>query len=153
MWLELYIFTDTNLKVLLAGLLGAIIGLEREIAGKDPGLRTFTFIAVGSCVFSMISISSAAGVPNAEPSRIAAQILPGIGFIGAGTIFRYSKRIGGLTTAALMWVTASIGMAIGFDRIHLAISTAAIVFIMLFVLGKVRKAISGKSPLYLEIDD
>lgn len=144
MGFEDLIFNHSNYKVLVAGLLGAIIGLEREMAGKDPGLRTFTFISIGCCVFSMISISSAYGVPNAEPSRIAAQIIPGIGFIGAGSIWRSSKKIGGLTTAAIIWVTAAIGMSVGFDRIELAVSTAVITMFFLVILTKARSHINNE---------
>lgn len=140
-----YILADEIFKIALAALLGAILGIEREWAGKDPGLRTFTLIAMGSCLFSIVSISSAYGIPNAEPSRIAAQILPGIGFLGAGAIFRSSQRIGGLTTAALMWVTAAIGMAIGFDRIHLAIATTVIALIFVRLLAHVRTYINREN--------
>lgn len=117
-----YIGTHVNSHLLLAAGLGALIGLERELAGKDPSIRTFTLISTGSCIFSMISIEAAAGIANAEPSRIAAQVVSGVGFLGAGTIFRARNRVVGLTTAALMWVTASIGMAVGFNCIDIAIS-------------------------------
>jgi putative Mg2+ transporter-C (MgtC) family protein len=122
--------------LLVAALLGALIGLEREMAGKDPSLRTFSLISLGSCLFSLLSIQSALGVPNAEPSRIAAQIVVGIGFLGAGTIFRSRHGVSGLTTAALMWVTAGIGMAVGFGRVDLAVSATilAVIITMSFTL-------------------
>jgi putative Mg2+ transporter-C (MgtC) family protein len=127
---------DISLDILLSGpplqlciatLLGAAIGLEREVAGKDPSLRTFALISVGSCMFALISSESAHSLirefpdKTADPSRIAAQVVSGIGFIGAGTIFRSKTGVSGLTTAALMWVTASIGLACGFARLDLAL--------------------------------
>ena len=106
-----------------AAVLGSLLGLERELARKDPSLRTFMLVCLGSCAYSIMSLHTAKdfGVPNAEPSRIAAQIVVGIGFLGAGTIFRSRDRVMGLTTAALMWVAAAIGMAVGFDRYDVAV--------------------------------
>jgi len=120
--------------IVIAAGLGALIGLERELSGKDPSLRTFALISVGSCVFSIVSAYTAFGVPNADPGRIAAQIVTGIGFLGAGAIFRSKRGVSGLTTAALMWVTAAIGMAVGFDKIDLAIlATVTCLFIVYFL--------------------
>lgn len=103
----------------VAALFGALIGLERELAGKDPSLRTFSLISLGSCLFGMLSIRIAEH-GHGDPSRIAAQIVVGIGFLGAGTIFRSRRGVSGLTTAALMWVTAAIGLSVGVDEIELA---------------------------------
>jgi len=130
-----------NIHLLLAAVLGALIGLERELAGKDPSLRTFALISVGSCVFCLVSREAALAVAHADPARIAAQVIPGIGFLGAGTIFRSTHGISGLTTAALMWVTAGIGMAVGFDRLDLAISTTVIALVITFMLRAVHKAL------------
>jgi len=108
-------------ELFLSVVLGAAIGLEREIRGKDPSLRTFAFISLGSCLFSLLSQAVAAGVAHGDPGRIAAQIVTGIGFLGVGTIFRSPRGISGLTTSALMWVTAAIGMAVGFGYSQLAL--------------------------------
>lgn len=135
-----------NTHLFIAALLGAIIGLERELAGKDPSLRTFALISVGSCIFSMLSISVTVGALHADPGRIAAQIIPGIGFLGAGTIFRQKRGISGLTTAALMWVTAGIGMAVGLDRIDLAVSTTLVALFITFGLKYVHKGIQHFRP-------
>lgn len=108
-------------ELFLSVVLGAAIGLEREIRGKDPSLRTFAFICLGSCLFTMLSREAAVASPHADPSRIAAQIVTGIGFLGVGTIFRSPRGISGLTTSALMWVTAAIGMAVGFGYQQLAL--------------------------------
>jgi putative Mg2+ transporter-C (MgtC) family protein len=134
MILEQIISNPVNIPLLVSALLGAVFGLERELAGKDPSLRTFTLISMGSCVFSLISVASAEGVVGAEPSRIAAQIIPGIGFLGAGTIYRSSQKVAGLTTAALMWVAAAVGMAVGFHRMDIAISATFIALLMVYGL-------------------
>ncbi len=122
-----------NKHLLVAAGLGAVIGLERELSGKDPSIRTFAIISVGSCIFSMLSIVVTVNAAHADPGRIAAQIIPGIGFLGAGTIFRSKRGVSGLTTAALMWVTAGIGMAVGLDKIDWAVSTTIIA--LLITLG------------------
>ena len=129
---DLGIYSGLTELAIAAGL-GALIGLERELAGKDPSIRTFTLISIGSCLFSLMSVYSAYGIPNAEPSRIAAQIVPGIGFLGAGAIFRSPRGVSGLTTAALMWVTAAIGMAVGFGQINMA--TAATVLALALTIS------------------
>lgn len=128
------IWTPVTKDLLIASFLGAVLGFERELAGKDPGLRTFTLISLGSCVFSLISISSADGIPYAEPSRIAAQIIPGIGFLGAGAIFRSHARVSGLTTAAMMWIAAAIGMSVGFNRAELATAATFLAIIIIYFL-------------------
>lgn len=124
-----------NLHLLLSAGLGALIGLEREIAGKDPSLRTFSLICMGSCIFALLSVDVVRDSHLGDPGRIAAQIVPGIGFIGAGTIFRSKMRVSGFTTAALMWVTAGIGMAVGFNRIDLGCSAT---FIAIFLTLSLR---------------
>ena len=122
-----------NGPLLLSALLGVAIGIEREIAGKDPSIRTFALISMGSCLFAMLSWETLSEFGVGDPSRIAAQIIPGIGFIGAGTIFRSKHGVSGFTTAALMWVTAGIGMAVGLRRQDLAIS--ATVFALFLTLS------------------
>ena len=123
-----------NHHLLIAAGLGFLIGLEREIAGKDPSLRTFTLISLGACVFSLISAELAHQHADADPGRIAAQIVSGMGFLGAGVIFRGNNRVSGFTTAALMWFTAGVGMAVGFDQIDLAVSATIIALVMTYLL-------------------
>jgi putative Mg2+ transporter-C (MgtC) family protein len=117
-----YLQQGFNLDLLVAAMLGALIGVEREIAGKDPSIRTFALISMGSCMFAILSLEPLTVFGVGDPGRIAAQIIPGIGFIGAGTIFRSKHGVSGFTTAALMWVTAGIGMAVGLKRADLAVS-------------------------------
>lgn len=117
------------LDILLAIILGFAIGFEREITNKWAGLRTHMLVCLGSCIFTILSIHAFpvfAHSPQADPARIAAQILTGIGFIGGGTVLRHGYSIYGLTTAATLWITASIGMACGCGFTALAIVCTAL---------------------------
>jgi putative Mg2+ transporter-C (MgtC) family protein len=133
-----------NLPLILAAVLGALIGVERELAGKDPSIRTFALISMGSCMFALLSWESLAVFQVGDPSRIAAQIIPGIGFLGAGTIFRSKYGVSGFTTAALMWVTAGIGMAVGLKRIDLAVSATITALFITLSLRIVHKYVRAK---------
>jgi len=135
------LLSQANYHILVAAALGALIGLERELAGKDPSLRTFALISVGSCIFALLSEHVATLAPGSDPARIAAQIIPGIGFLGAGTIFRSKYGISGLTTAALMWVTAGIGMAVGFNRVDIAASATINALLIIVILQVVHRGI------------
>src|SRR3989304_1086875 len=112
------IFSAENLEIFwqltLAVLLGAAIGLERQLARKTAGMRTFALVSVGAALFSIISkyaFREFWGLPGFDPSRIASQVVVGIGFLGAGLIILRQDKIQGLTTAAGLWVSAAIGMA------------------------------------------
>ena len=111
-------------RAVLAALLGGFIGWEREWHGREAGIRTYASVALGSCVFALIS----SHIPGAEPSRLAANIVTGVGFLGAGIILRDKGRTVGLTTAATVWSTAAVGTAVGFGMYLLAMLTALIVF-------------------------
>ena len=117
-----------GIRVLIAAALGVILGFERQLSNKDAGLRTYAMVAAGSALFTVVSIE---GFTDADTSRVAAQIVTGIGFLGAGLIFRQGVSIQGLTTAAGLWTIAAIGMAVGTGLWGLAIVVA---IIMLFVL-------------------
>ena len=112
-------------RLLLAGLLGGLIGLERELRGYPAGIRTIALVALGSCLFT--DISALLGGED----RIAAQIVTGIGFIGAGVIFREGYSVRGITTAATIWAAAAIGMAIGAELYIVGIVGAIAVFAIL----------------------
>jgi putative Mg2+ transporter-C (MgtC) family protein len=120
-------------KILIAALLGASMGLERGMAGKDASLRTFSLISIGSCVFTILSLNSMQGFRGPDPSRIAAQIVSGVGFLGAGVIFRSHHGVQGLTTAAMIWVTAAIGTAVGFNRMDVAFAGTLVSIVVLLV--------------------
>ena len=112
-------------------LAGAMVGLEREYANKPAGLRTNMLICVGSCLYCIMSVEV-----GLDPSRIAAQVVSGVGFIGAGAILRIDQHITGVTTAATIWLVAAIGMALGFGHIGLGLSIAFLTTIVLFILGR-----------------
>lgn len=120
------------LSITLAILLGAAIGLERELSGKAAGLRTNMLICLGAAVFTLISRRITGGVPADSVSRIAAQVVTGVGFLGAGAIIQDRGGVHGLTTAATIWLVASIGMACGAAFYTLAaISTVAAIIVLL----------------------
>jgi len=122
---ELILLNSDLLKVVLSLLLGAAIGLEREVSDKPAGLRTNILICVGAALFTVLSLKFAA-----DPARIGAQIVTGIGFLGAGAIMREGDRVTGLTTAATIWTVAAIGMAIGYGHYTLAAIVAVAVLVV-----------------------
>ena len=126
-------------RLLLATLIGGIIGIEREANKRPAGLRTHILVCVGSTLIMMVSLYA---MPDrADPSRIAAQVVSGIGFLGAGTILITGNVVKGLTTAASLWVCAGIGLAIGAGYYLAALITAAIVLVSLAALSKIEKNI------------
>lgn len=122
-------FAQDLLSLCVALTLGAFIGLERELSDKAAGLRTNILICVGSCLFAIISRQLASGA-QMDITRIAAQVVSGIGFLGAGAIMREGEHVTGLTTAATIWVVAAIGMAVGFGYFALASATAVTTLIV-----------------------
>ena len=135
-------------QLLLSAALGALIGLERELAGKDASLRTFMIICLGSCLFTEASRLIVLSSPGSDPGRIAAQIVTGIGFLGAGAIFKSNFGIEGLTTAALIWLTAAIGMLCGLGEHELAIGAAIIAIGFMILLNIVHAIIRRLRPDY-----
>jgi len=137
------------LQLGLATVLGGAIGLERELGGKPAGLRTNILICIGSVLYTHLSLSMLAG-PNGIPTgtdttRVAGQIVTGVGFIGAGTILHARGAIVGLTSAATIWVVAAIGVALG-GGFHLeAVGTTLLVVVVLAGLGRVEKIVQGHS--------
>lgn len=125
-------------RLVLSSVLAGIVGLEREVSLKPAGLRTHILVGLGS---SLLSILSSEAFPGSDPSRIAAAIVIGIGFLGAGTIIKTEEKIIGLTTAATLWIVASIGVATGAGRYLLAVVATVIAFsvLRLTVLEKTRR--------------
>jgi putative Mg2+ transporter-C (MgtC) family protein len=117
------------LRIALAVALGTVVGYEREHEGKPAGMRTHGMVALGAALFTVASISGFAG--TADPARIAAQIVTGVGFLGAGAILHEQGSIRGLTTAASLWVTAAIGTAVGAGMYAISIETSVLVFLLL----------------------
>ncbi len=124
------------LRLLVALILGAVVGLERERQERAAGLRTVTMVSLGSCLFTIVG---AYGFPNTDPSRVAAQIVTGIGFLGAGTIFLRKDLVRGLTTAATIWAVAAIGMAAGTSQYIVAVFTTLLILSVLMVLKPIEK--------------
>jgi putative Mg2+ transporter-C (MgtC) family protein len=122
------------LKILLAFFLGGLIGFERELSQKEAGFRTNILIAVGSTLLTILSQRIAATSAISDPARIIAQIVTGIGFLGAGAIIQAKFYIQGLTTAATIWVVAAIGISIGSGHYFLAFFVSIVVFVTLFSL-------------------
>ena len=131
------------LQLVLATLLGGAIGLERELSGKPAGLRTNILICVGAALFTALSVDMSLG--RGDPARVAAQILPGVGFIGAGTILHARGSVTGLTSAATIWVVAAIGMALGAHAYEEALGTALLVLVVLQGLKWVEDAVARAS--------
>ena len=136
MSIELYL--EEIAQVVCAFVVGAIIGMEREFRSKPAGFRTMILICVGSCLYTIISKEAGGG----SPDRIASNIVTGIGFIGAGVIFKEGITVNGLTTAALIWTTAALGMAIGYNNYPLTLVVALMVIIVLFVLEPVQRFVN-----------
>jgi len=116
-------------RMALAVVLGTVVGYEREHEGKPAGMRTHGMVALGAALFTVVSIYGFEG--TADPARVAAQIVTGVGFLGAGAILHQRGSIRGLTTAAALWVTAAIGTAVGAGMYSLSIATSALVFLVL----------------------
>ena len=119
------------LRLVVALVLGGLIGLERRRRGHPAGFRTMGMVCVGSCLFTLLG--EAVIGPNTDPTRIAAQVVTGIGFLGAGLIIRQGRAVIGVTTAASIWVVAAIGMAAGFGAYLLAVGCAVLVLLALVV--------------------
>jgi putative Mg2+ transporter-C (MgtC) family protein len=141
-------------RLLLAAVLGGVVGIEREVSGKPAGLRTNLLICVGAALLTDLSIEVAAlanvdNVANdspfrADPARIAAQIVSGIGFLGAGTILQARGNVIGLTTAATIWVVAAIGMAVGAQAYSEAVGATLLVVLALVVLGRLEVFVQSR---------
>ena len=130
-------------QLLLATVLGVIMGTERSVvARQQAGMRTYGLVALGSCAFVLSGIyidSQAIGLVNFDPARMAAAIVQGVGFIGAGLIFMRSDSVHGITTAAGLWVSASVGVLVAFGMFAVAIFTTALTLGIFFALWYVEQ--------------
>jgi putative Mg2+ transporter-C (MgtC) family protein len=129
------IFSEEIIQLLIALVIGGVIGIEREISSKAAGFRTMILISLGSALFTIMSLKL--GAPDNE-DRIAANILTGIGFIGAGVVFKEGFNVVGITSAATIWITAALGMAIGSRDYALAIWGTVLTIIVLFLFEYVQ---------------
>src|SRR5690554_650317 len=145
---------DLLLKLALAVVLGAMIGFERERKNRPAGLRTYILVCLGATLVQIISrdlVHTYNTLVNADPARLGAQVISGIGFLGAGTIIREGASVKGLTTAAGLWVVACIGLAIGHGMYVPATFTALLAFITLTLVRRIEGRVFKKSP-YLNVE-
>ena len=140
------------LKLVLAIILGGIIGIERETLGKPAGSRTYALIALAATLFTILSVQGFGSMPNVDPSRIAGQILVGLGFIGAGVIIFQKQQVEGLTTASALWATAAVGMAIGIGWYWVAVIASLLIFLLLFIVRKIEFSKNKKNTLWTLFD-
>ncbi|HXE72220.1 MAG TPA: MgtC/SapB family protein [Candidatus Nitrosotenuis sp.] len=139
-------------RLLVATLLGGVVGLERERLHRAAGLRTHVLVSVGSALFTLVSLYGFREVGKInDPARVAAQIVSGIGFLGAGTIMRQGATVRGLTTAASLWVVAGIGMAAGAGYYAGAIFTTLLAILALVVLKSLERAIEDRELTRMEL--
>jgi len=130
---------DILIRLLIAAGLGAVVGFERERSQQPAGLRTHIILVVGSTLAMTLSVNLAIQfqplVPNGDPARLAAQVISGIGFLGAGAIFRYGVSIKGLTTATSLWTMAVVGLVVGAGHYLAAIGATVLILVVLFVIN------------------
>jgi putative Mg2+ transporter-C (MgtC) family protein len=131
--MSLYTQAEAVVLILLAATLSALIGMDRERRDQNAGLRTHMLVGIGACLISLLSLYA---FPDSDRSRVAAQIVSGIGFLGAGAILKHRDGIHGLTTAASIWATAGVGMAVGVGAWLLAAGATVIIWIVLAVIRK-----------------
>lgn len=118
------------IRLLIAAILGGVVGYEREHLGKEAGIRTYAAVTLGACSFSLIGLHISGIEDN---SSIIANIVTGIGFLGAGIIFRGTEKISGLTTAATLWAMASVGVAVAYGHFTIAVITSILIYLLLSI--------------------
>lgn len=134
---------DAAVRLAVAAAFGMAIGVERELREQAAGLRTHMLVAVGSCLFTIVSAYGFQG-PDVDPSRVAAQIVTGIGFLGAGAILREGLSVRGLTTAASLWIVAAVGMAVGLGMYWASGIAVGITIVSLWALRPFRRRLRGR---------
>ena len=130
---------DIVIRVVVAAVLGALIGLDRELSDQPAGLRTHILVTLGSMLFTITGAYVFSAGDKVDPTRVAAQVVTGIGFLGAGAILRQGVSVRGLTTAAGLWVTAAVGMAVGFGFWTGAVVVTVVTVISLFGLKRLER--------------
>jgi len=146
------VLTDFLIRIALAGVLGGLIGIERQLRAKEAGLRTHVLVGIGSAMFMIVSKYGFADLlalshVSFDPSRVAAQVVSGMGFLGAGTIIIQKQVVKGLTTAAGLWVTAAIGLVIGSGLYEIGIYGAILTLIVLEVFRQISNRLIGHHHL------
>ncbi len=136
--MDLMIQLELAAFLVLSAILSMAIGMDRQANEQPAGLRTHMLVGIGSCLFTMLSIYA---FPNTETGRVAAQVVSGIGFLGAGTILQRKGNIHHLTTAASIWATAAVGMAVGVGAWFLAIIATIIIWFVLSILRRFKERV------------
>lgn len=139
------------LRLLLAAVLGGVVGLERELAGKPAGLRTNLLVAVGAALFTHVSLVIPAQAGLGDPARVAAQVVAGVGFLGAGTILHARGVVHGLTSAATLWVVAALSVAVGAGAAHDALLATGLVLLALLGLRRLETRYLGAETVSLTL--
>ena len=134
------VFSDEILKIIVSAVIGLMVGLEREIRRKPAGFRTLAMISVGSTIFTICSYKL--GGPN--PDRIAANVITGVGFLGAGVIFRNGFSVSGITTAATIWISAALGMLIGIGEYGLSVISLTVSLVILSLMQYLQDYIDNR---------
>jgi putative Mg2+ transporter-C (MgtC) family protein len=144
---------DLSLRLIVAAALGLAVGFEREIHGHPAGLRTHMLVSVGSALFTVLSAYAfgASTNPNIDPTRIAAQIVSGIGFLGAGAILKDGIVIRGLTTAASLWATAAVGMAAGAGEHIIAAVATGVIIVSLWPINALAERLHGTAAPEVQV--
>ena len=137
---------ELTVRLVVALLLGAIIGWEREMQRMPAGFRTHALVALGSAVFTVVSAYAFTG-PGSDPTRVAAQIVSGIGFLGGGAILHHGGSVRGLTTAASLWAVAAVGMAAGAGLFVMAAVSAVLVIVALEVFQRLERSLKRRFNL------
>jgi putative Mg2+ transporter-C (MgtC) family protein len=136
-------------QITLAALLGGIIGIEREWRGRPAGFRTNILISLGACLFTILSIEGFPVKGNAQDTaRVAAQVVSGVGFLGAGALLQTRNKTKGMTTAATIWLVAAIGMAVGVGAYFLAVFTTLLTTVVLQLLRPVSKLVEEEGRMH-----
>ena len=146
---------EALVRLAVAAVLSGLIGFEREVAQKAAGVRTHMLVGLGAALFSLLSVEAFAG---SDPARVAAQVVTGIGFLGAGAIFRHGFTVRGLTTAAGLWSVAAVGMAAGIGEWQVALLATGLAVVVLYVVGVTQWLLRGRrgeatTVLVMRMDD
>jgi uncharacterized membrane protein YhiD involved in acid resistance len=139
------------LRLLVAAVLGGLIGLERELAGKPAGLRTNVLICIGSALLTQLSHVMPVMFGGGDPARIAAQVVAGVGFLGAGTILRQRQAVHGLTSAATIWVVMAVGVTVGAGLIRGALIATVLILATLILLRRMEHWLAGQEVVSVSL--
>lgn len=152
-FLEILPYLQSNFfsQLLFAAFCGGLIGLEREISGKPAGIRTCALVSMGAAIFTILSVNAVDVVESTgvalDKTRIASNIVQGIGFLGAVCVWMSKDKINGVTTAASIWVVSAVGMAVGFGFFPLALNGALLTITILFAIGWIERVFKGQRKI------